>query len=75
MEKRPELWEIAIPGTDQRWADNRGGSLFVSYRMAQRTFDKYKNAMAPFNAAIVPCELDADLAQMGDLYHETHATQ
>ena len=70
MHEQAQLWVIAIPGTNQRWTDDRGGDLFTSEAMAMRTFAKYKDALHRVGGAIQPCGLDDDLAQLGDLYHE-----
>lgn len=67
---KAQLWEIAVGATSLRWTDDEGGTLFVSRGMAQRTFDKYTDALTRVGASIVPCDLDDDLAQMGKLYHE-----
>ena len=70
MPDKVQLWVIAIPGTSQRFSDDKGGDMFTSPEMARRTFHKYADCLKRVGAVIQPCDLDDDLAQMGQLYHE-----
>jgi len=69
--KKAELFVIALNGG---WfADDKGGNLFVSYHMAERVRQKYVETMPQMHdSKIVPCGLDDDLAQMGQLYNEAN---
>lgn len=69
MMLKPNMWIIDC-GNEIRWSDDRGGNLFVSRDMAMRTYEKYKEALERIGAKVVEAGLDADLAQMCDLYHE-----
>jgi hypothetical protein len=66
------LFEIGKPGSALRWTDDtpQHGTLFVTMAMAQRCMDRHRNEITEAGASIIPCELDEDLAQMGNLYHE-----
>lgn len=68
MPIKANLWLIRC-SSNTCWTDDDGGYLFTSPRMAQKVFDKYKEELEKVNAKIEPCDLDDDLAQLGNLYH------
>lgn len=60
------LWVLrALDGA--YWTDDRGGNLFVSEAQAEACLKRHKLEAI---CQVLPCGLDEDLAQMGDLYHE-----
>ena len=66
------LWVIKSPD-GSHWTDDEGGDLFVSYRMAERTLQKWLEVDAEMqNFHIAPANLDDDLAQMCKLYNEAN---
>lgn len=63
------FWVIAQgPAVNGDWFnDDKGGHMFLSEELAKQAFDKWK----PHACSVQRMEMDADLAQMGRLYHET----
>jgi hypothetical protein len=61
---KAQLWVIKSRDTNGWFTDDDGGNLFVSPAMAQRAIWLYDVK----DVDIVPCELDDDLAQMGQLF-------
>jgi hypothetical protein len=61
---KAQLWVIKSRRVNGWFTDDDGGNLFVSPAMAQRAIWLYDVK----DVDIVPCELDDDLAQMGQLF-------
>ena len=61
---KAQLWVIKSRSVNGWLTDDEGGNLFVSPDMAQRAIWLYDVK----DVDIVPCELDDDLAQMGQLF-------
>jgi len=64
---KAQLWWIANEKGDV-FADDAGGTLFTSESLAQKAFDRWN---PDCGVSVRPCNLDDDLAQMCNLYHES----
>jgi len=67
---KAELW--VIKAKNGFWTDDRGGNLFTSRRMAEETLANWlpHRPIDLAGAEVQMCDLDDDIGQMGNLYHE-----
>lgn len=65
--QHPKFMLYVIEKERGNWfADDNGGNLFTSERMAKRAMDKWPELTK--GCKIIPCPLDDDLAQMSQLF-------